>query len=382
MEKFERARQILVDLGLDRWLITSNEDSDIHSPYFLGVKSHARHFILLDSCGNHEVLAVPMEAPMIKKHLESTLEPGSGAVSVSSYSSSSAMIRWLKRVLDKPRVAVNTGERSLLSSTGFADYMRAGVLESLKEISPGTEFVSASDLIYRMRASKVPAEIRALEKAVKITQEVLMDVPNWGVVGMTEKEVKAKIEYEYLKVGEVSFDTIVASCEHSADPHHNSSGKKISRGVLLIDTGVRVDGITSDITWTFNAGGEPSEKFTAAYEALIEAKKISNKFMISGEKMVTPARKCREYLESRGYDHEKLFNHGLGHAIGYEVHDIGPRMSWKTHGDARFPRDSIYSNEPGLYWQGDFGIRIEDDIVVKAGAPVQVSSAPGDPIII
>nr|MDO8115548.1 hypothetical protein [Candidatus Sigynarchaeota archaeon] len=67
MNKFDRAARLLQEKGIDGWLIVCNEDSDIHSPFFLGLKSHAIHFILIDANGNHKIAAVEMEAPMIKK---------------------------------------------------------------------------------------------------------------------------------------------------------------------------------------------------------------------------------------------------------------------------------------------------------------------------
>ena len=69
MNKFEKARKILQDLNIDSWLIVSVEDSDINSRFLLGVESHARHYIHVVANGKHEILAVEMEAPMIKKSL-------------------------------------------------------------------------------------------------------------------------------------------------------------------------------------------------------------------------------------------------------------------------------------------------------------------------
>ena len=378
MDKFTKARDLLQEEGIDGWLISCNEDGDIHSPYFLGVKSHARHFIYLDKDGNHEILAAQMEAPMIQKSLRNQ----DILAKVSPYMKHKDMITWLKRLVSKPKVALNFGPDSLRKATGFADYIKAGEVESLRKISPRTNFVSALELIRAMREVKSMGEINNLRENIKITIEVLEDVPNWVKVGMSEKEVQAKIHYEYLKLGEPSFDTIVAAGENSADPHHNSSVKKITSGALLIDTGIRKNQMSSDITWTYWIGGEPPEDFTKAYKVLFDSKKIANAYMKVGIETRTPGIKCREYLAAEGYNHEELFIHGLGHALGYEVHDIGNRMSWKAPKGKKFLENAIYTNEPGLYWQGVYGLRLEDDILVKKDGCEQLSHNPKDPIAI
>jgi Xaa-Pro aminopeptidase len=199
---------------------------------------------------------------------------------------------------------------------------------------------------------------------------------------MTEKEVKAKLEYEYMKQGEVAFNTIVGSNEHSADPHHNTSDKKIEPGVLLIDSGMRIDEMCSDITWTYWVKGEPTEKFEKAYKALYNSKKVANKYYTDGTINNIPANECRKVLEEYGYDHKKLFFHGLGHALGFQPHDVGARISWSVSDDYTLRENMVYSNEPGLYWQGEFGLRLEDDVIIGKDKCEQVTYNPKEPLII
>ena len=378
MDKFTKAAGLLQVHGIDGWLIACNEDSDIHSTYFLGLKSHARHFILVDANGDHQIIAVEMEAPMIQKAIDEM----NASVAVRAFKSNDEMIEFLKEMLAKPRIAVNYGEDSLQQPTAQADYIKAGELQSLRAIAPDTKFISAIDLILEMRAQKTPEELDALRESVKITLEILEDIPNWVTIGMTEREVMAKLHYEYFKIGEPSFEAIVGSCENSADPHHNSSDRKISHGAFLVDTGLRRNQMSSDITWTYWIGGTPPGEFLDAYHVLMEAKKIANKYMTAGGITTVPDEKCREYLAEMGYDHKKLFNHGLGHALGYETHDIGPRASSSAAPkNAIFPENAVYTNEPGLYWQGKWGIRLEDDIIITNGDCEQVSYNHEDPIV-
>ncbi|NMC03804.1 MAG: aminopeptidase P family protein [Candidatus Lokiarchaeota archaeon] len=377
MNKFDKAAGLLKQHGIDGWLISCNEDSDMHSHYFLGIKSHARHFLLIDANGKHQIIAVLMEAPMIKKALDAM----NVQASVRAFNKTEEMIGFLKELLARPTIAVNYGEDALQTGTSFADHIRAGELESLKKIAPGTRFVSAANLITGMRSVKTPGELETLRENVKMTMEIFEGIPGWVKVGMTEQEVMAKLHYEFLKIGEPSFEAIVATGENAADPHHNSSHKKIAPGAFLVDAGLRRDQMCSDITWTYWIGGKPPQEFLDAYHALYEAKKVANQHMRAGSPTIRPDLECRKHLESMGYDHKKLFIHGLGHALGYETHDVGPRVSSAAPAGAIFEERMVYSNEPGLYWQGKWGLRLEDDIIIKDGDCEQVSYNHPDPIV-
>ena len=379
MNKFEKAQITLNDLGIDGWLIVSNEDSDINSKFMIGVESHARHYIFISSTGNHEVIAVAMEAPMINKALESK---GISA-KVSSFSSNNELILKLKNLVNKKTVALNFGENILDNDgTGYADYLRVGDFACLKDLAPEAKFISAAPIIYALRSVKSIEELKDLRNTCKTTMELLELLPNWVKIGMTEKEIQAKLEYEYMKLGKPSFGTIVANGAHSADPHHNTSTKKVEPGVLLIDTGLQIDEMCSDITWTYWIKGRPSDKFLNAYSALYDSKEEAHIHMIDATPNYIPALKCREYLAKIGYDHEKLFFHGFGHALGFEAHDIGARISWKVPEQYTLKENMVYTSEPGLYWLDEWGIRLEDDVIIGKDKCEIVTKVSKEPIII
>ena len=379
MNKFEKAQQILKEIDGDGWLIICVEDSDINSRFMIGVESHARHYIYVGADGNHKVIAVEMEAPMIKRSLKNK---GVNA-KVVSYNSMKGLVDLLASLINKPRIALNFGE-DILNPEGsaFADYIRAGDYLSMKTLAPQTEFISAAPIITRLRSVKSPEELKDLRNVCKATIELLETLPNWVKVGMTEHEVKAKLEYEYMKLGKPSFGAIVATGAHSADPHHNTSMKKIEPGVLLIDTGLQIDEMCSDITWTFWVGKKPVKEFTYAYKALFESKEVAHKFFTDGTPNNVPAKKCREYLAEKGYDHEKLFFHGYGHSLGFEAHDIGGRISWKVPDNFMLKENMVYTSEPGLYWGEKWGIRLEDDIIIGKDKCELVTYNSKDPILI
>ena len=379
MNKFERVQKLLNELEADGWLIVCDEHSDINSHFLLGVDAPSRHYIFIAKNGEHKVIAVEMEAAMIKRSLESM----NIKANVESYSSLNELVPKLRMILNKPRIALNFGENILnAKGTRFADFIKAGDYFSVKELAPETEFFSAAPIIYGLRSVKSQEELKDLRNVCKATLEILEILPDLIKKGMSENEVKAELEYRYMKLGSPSFPSIIATGAHSADPHHNTSNKKIREGVLLIDSGLKIDQMCSDITWTLWVGKKPSDHFIKAYTVLYESKEIANKYFIDNTPANLPAIKCREYLAEKGYDHEKLYFHGFGHSLGFVAHDIGPRVNWKTSDEFKLAENMVYTNEPGLYWKGEWGVRLEDDIIIGKDKCEKVTYNHKDPILI
>ncbi|GAH70504.1 unnamed protein product, partial [marine sediment metagenome] len=220
MNKFEKAREVLRELGVDGWLIICVGESDINSRFMIGVESHIRHYIYIAADGNHKVIAVEMEAPMIERSLK---KKGVKA-EVFSYKSMKELESFLSAIVKKKRLALNFGENILSpEGTGFADSIKVGDYSSIKKLAPQTEFISAAPIIEALRSVKTPDELANLRNVCKATIDILETLPDWVKVGMTEKDIKAKLEYEYMRLGQPSFESIVATGAHSADPHHNTS---------------------------------------------------------------------------------------------------------------------------------------------------------------
>jgi Xaa-Pro dipeptidase len=320
-----------------------------------------------------------MEANMIKNSLD---KKGIDA-EIIPHSSSTDLRDKLKGIINKPKIALNFGENVFdLEGTYYADFLPFGTYLTLQKLAPNTEFTSAAHIIYELRSVKSSEELKNLRNSCKATIEILETVPDLVKVGLTERELMAKLHYEYSKLGKPSFPAIVANREHSADPHHNSTNEKIKPGALLIDTGMHFNGMCSDITWTFWIGSNPPEEFFMAYDALYKSKIEANKYYIEGIPNYLPAQKCRESLAKIGYDHEKLFFHGLGHSLGFVAHDVGTRINLDAPEKITLKQNMVYTNEPGLYWIGKWGVRLEDDVIIGKDKCEQVTNVSKDPIII
>ena len=183
---------------------------------------------------------------------------------------------------------------------------------------------------------------------------------------MTETEVAAILEFNMRKLGAegTSFATIVAFGAHGAVPHHETGTTPLKFGdVVLIDFGCKVNGYCSDITRTFLFGDDGKhEDFKKAYQAVLTAHELVKANLRSGMTGIEADAIAREYLKEKGYGDK--FTHSLGHGIGINVHEF-PSISPK--GKNTLVDGMVFSDEPGVYFAGEFGIRIKDTITLKDG---------------
>ncbi|OEL02295.1 peptidase M24 [Staphylococcus succinus] len=221
--------------------------------------------------------------------------------------------------------------------------------------------ISISGLIEKIREVKDDSEIELIQKASEIVDETYEYILTVAQAGMTEQQLKAKLESKLLELGAegTSFDTIVASGHRGALPHGVASEKVINKGELItLDFGAYYKGYSSDITRTF-AIGEPDPKLKEIYNIVLEANMkgiAAAKKGIIGKQLDAVA---RDYIASQGYG--DAFGHSLGHGIGLDVHE-GPNLSKKS--ESKLEINNCVTIEPGIYLDGLGGVRIEDDILI------------------
>ena len=255
----------------------------------------------------------------------------------------------------------------------LASYEKVGVsfkdtshVEYLALEKAGVRMENADDAFKAAMSVKTENELTAIEKACEIAEEALLQILPTIKEGQTEAEVAALLEYTMKRLGakKASFDTIVAFGAHAAVPHHETGNTKLKFGdEILIDFGCVVDGYCSDITRTFLFGDDGKhEAFKKAYEAVLTAHELVKEKLVSGMTGKEADAIAREYLESQGYG--KYFTHSLGHGIGLNVHEY-PVLS--PRGDKPLEDGMVFSDEPGVYVAGEYGIRIEDTVTLQGG---------------
>ena len=215
-------------------------------------------------------------------------------------------------------------------------------------------------------AIKTEDELANIAKACEIAEDAFNLLLPEIKEGMTETEVAALLEYNMRKLGAqgVSFDTIVAFGAHASVPHYETGTTKLQFGdPILIDFGCKVNGYCSDITRTFLYGDDGKhEDFKKAYNAVLTAHNLVKEKLVSGMTGTQADAIAREYLKEQGYG--DLFTHSLGHGIGLNVHEF-PSVS--PRGENVLVDGMVFSDEPGVYEAGKFGIRIEDTVTLKNG---------------
>lgn len=227
-----------------------------------------------------------------------------------------------------------------------------------KKIVPIPSFTSET------RAIKDDAEIRSIRKALRISQEVyagLIAKGAKGLIGRTEIDICVEFESRIRELGATceGFPTIVASGPNSARCHHMPTSRKVRSGEpLLIDFGARVDGYCSDLTRTLLLGKVP-EKFTEIYKVVHDAQLAGIAAMRPGVRCNTVDAAARDVIVKAGYGEN--FFHGLGHGLGREVHEWPGFASTLT---MKLKAGMLMTVEPGIYFPGVGGVRIEDDVLV------------------
>ena len=274
-------------------------------------------------------------------------------------------------------------ENKVFGSMNY-DIIASGSFKAITKYNKDLNYIPAVDIIFDIRTVKTKKERENHAISSKLAEELMVEkIEPIIKVGMTEKELAATIEFECNKRGGVAFEAIVASGPHAAIPHHKPGDTKIQENqVLLIDYGVAYNWSNSDITRTYWIGKNPSEEVIRASEAVDLAKEAAYSKIKAGVLSSDVEQAVRDKFEELGYDHEKLYIHSTGHPIGIETHDIGRGIRKSTPESPAKPllENSVITVEPGLYFSGKFGIRLEDDCIVTKEGSIRLCNTPKDMI--
>ena len=349
---FENARD-----ELDVVVIVNGEHVDPNFFYISGYRSgiFERNMLFLFPDRHVEVLTNTLEEDAARQRKDYTVhvEKGSGP---------SERRRMVSSILKgSKRVGIN------FQGVSHKDY------QALEAMLGSKKIVDASDALSRSRMVKDPDELELISKAAQIISGVVEGVPMLVKEGMTERALKAQIDYRMVEGGadSPSFESIVAFGESSALPHYSAGERRLRRGDnVLVDVGARYRLYCSDITRTFFFGrAAPSQR--EAYSKVLEAQTKAIEAIKEGA-----SGKAVHQIAARVIDESRFkgrFTHGLGHSLGLEVHD-GPGLSLRN--SAKLKRGMVVTVEPGIYLPGEGGVRIEDDVVVTKDSCELLTKCP------
>ncbi len=259
-------------------------------------------------------------------------------------------------------------------AVGFeSDRMTVRDRERLEEAAPDARWSGVSGLVEDLRARKSDDEVERIRRAARLGDRVLETFLEEVAEGATETELAAELDYRLRLAGSegVAFDTIVAGGPRSALPHARPSRRTLGEGdLLLVDFGARAEGYCSDMTRVFCLG-PPEEWQRSLHRSVLRAQRAALDRVEPGVEAAAVDAAAREALEADGLaDH---FGHSAGHGIGLEVHE-GPAVSRRS--DDRLQEGHVITVEPGAYLEGRGGVRIEDDVVVRAGGAEVLTGFP------
>jgi len=220
--------------------------------------------------------------------------------------------------------------------------------------------IDISDVCLKLREIKTKNEIETIRKACNITDKILKKCFGNFNKFKTELDVASFLEDETKKYNcELAFNPIVASGSNSSIPHYEPRNVKLKNGFCVIDFGIKHKEYCSDITRTVYTG-EASRKEIEIYGLVLDVQKNIIKDIKEGARCSKLVETAKKTLGK----YNKRFIHGLGHGIGLEVHEL-PNL--KEESKDLLKNGVIFSVEPGIYFPKKFGIRIEDDVLIKRG---------------
>jgi Xaa-Pro dipeptidase len=258
---------------------------------------------------------------------------------------------------------IRTGRLGVEETAAFTFF------DHLRAAAPGFECVSADPLTIACRGHKSAHELELMRLACDATFDVFRAVFASLKEGMSQEDISKLVEAGFAKM-ELRGGALVLLGASAALPHGTIKPQKLKEGdVVLIDGGTGVDGYASDVTRT-GVLGKPSEKVKRVYEIVRKAQDAALDAARAGRLSGTVDDAARKVVTDAGFGPDyKFFTHRLGHGIGLDGHE----HPYLVRGSKTVLEPGMtFSNEPGIYIPGEFGLRCEDDMVIAADGPAQL----------
>jgi Xaa-Pro aminopeptidase len=287
-------------------------------------------------------------------------------VEIVSGSPAVAAVQWLSAQPGTENAAFDPARTTVADlvrwKAGLASGLRRKFLLPLEE-----------SLVDILRMVKDPDELILMREAALLGCRLFEHILAVLRPGLGEIEVAAELEHQARLLGAegMSFETIVASGPRSAMPHGRATTARLPRrGFLTLDFGVILNGYCSDMTRTIHFGA-PKPKQRRAYEAVLEAQQAAVAAVAAGASCGDVDEAARSILRKAGW--AEAFSHSTGHGVGLEIHEP-PRVG--AGQTTTLLPGMVVTIEPGIYLQGEFGIRIEDMVAVTRTGCELLTTSP------
>jgi Xaa-Pro aminopeptidase len=356
--RIARVQQRMCDHDVDALLLSVGADL----PYFTGYRAMPleRLTMLVVPCDGMPTLVVPqLEAERVTHH-----------------DTVFAMRSWNE--LEDP-IAIVSSLLGAARTVAIGDHTWARFVIDLASNRHDIALQRATALTSPLRARKDAEEFALLQAAGAAVDRCVDALRQLRMSGKTERAIQRELETLILDHGHEHVDfAIVATGSNAASPHHEPTDRVVREGdVVLCDFGGTRDGYCSDITRCFSVGGEAPARIADAWNALREAHATGVHAGAEGVSAAAVDARTRAVLEAAGYG--EWFIHRTGHGIGTETHEdpyiVASNLDPLVTGNA-------YSVEPGIYIPNDFGLRLEDIVILTDQGPETVTNAPRELMVV
>ena len=345
LARLARARQLMQQSGIGSVIVESGSSLD----YLTGVEWHRSERLtaaVIPAQGDPIIVTPFFEMPSVKETLAIAAE----------------IRTWNEDEDPLKLVADFLRERGVAGApVGFEETDRYFIVDRLQQQLPGVKAVSANPVVRALRLIKSPAELALMQAANDITIRAMRHAADAAHAGMTPADFGAAIDAATSALGGSPEFSLVLIDEASALPHGSKKPQVVKRGsTILFDCGCTVHGYQSDISRTFVFGAAPTAEQRKVWNQVHEGQQIAIRAAKLGVPVGTIDDAVRAAYESWGYGPGyKLpgLPHRTGHGIGMDGHE----PAYLVHGDPTpLAAGMCFSDEPGIYIPGKFGVRLED----------------------
>ncbi|CAA9565455.1 MAG: Aminopeptidase YpdF (MP-, MA-, MS-, AP-, NP-specific) [uncultured Thermomicrobiales bacterium] len=357
-ERLERAQAEMGQQGVDLLLVGPSSDFR----YLTGHDAHTSErltLLLLPRDGDPSVVVPTLEAPQFVSRRD--------LLNVHPWEETQA-----------PTDLVATLAGDLTGKTvAVGDQLYSVFLLRLQAAMPGVQWVSATPTLRALRMTKDGREIEALREAARRTDDAWEEFVSKPLAGQTETEALGRLRALTADRGLKGVWGICASGPNSASPHHHTGDRVIREGdAVIFDWGGTIEGYYSDVTRTVHVG-EPDEEFRRVYDLVLRANQVTLDAVGPGVPCEALDEAARDLITGEGYG--AAFLHRVGHGLGLDVHE----EPYLVGGNA-LPLETgmVFSDEPGVYLEGRFGVRIEDAVLCTEDGGERLNEATRELLIL
>jgi len=347
-ERQEKARQLMETHHLEAILLMEGTSLD----YFTGIRWW----------GGERMFAMVLPAKGAAFFVCPAFEEGRAREQISkSADSEKADVRiWQEDESPYQRIAQGFEDRGIASGRiGIEETVRYVFSEGIGKAAPLARLTSATPVTAGCRRIKSEHEIALMRLAAKVTLAAYAAAYQALKPGMTNADFLRLVEAAHQQLG-FEGGALVEVGEYAAFPHGSVAPQVIREGSLvLVDGGCKVEGYSSDITRTFVLG-KASDKMKKVFDIVHTAQTTGLKTARPGLECQAVDAAARKVITDAGYGPDyKYFTHRLGHGMGMDGHE----WPYLVRGNAtRIEANMTFSDEPGIYTRGEFGVRLEDDM--------------------